>query len=138
MELKKYLDFVNEKLSKKELFDHEKIIKSLNRIIKDKVGFNLLPSTYIDFDESKVKRIIGDTYNKEDGHDLFISFTFPRSNGVIDIKKRLNFPFDFNVYAIEPEEEYHVNQEYIISYNLEEMLNSPIGKSLQGVNKYKL
>jgi len=137
MILKKYFEFMNEMLN---LVDYKDEILALNDIIKDKLNLSLAPVTF-----SKERAIAGSADLQgidfiNDNHDILIGFYILYEKGITkeDIINKLDFPFDFDVLLKPKELEKHINQSYFLTYNLDEMLESKLGKSLTEINKYNL
>ena len=80
------------------------------------------------------KPILKSLRDREDSIDEALN----TANKAREDMKQLKFDFDFNVLLHKTQEDYHVNQRYVLSYNLQEMLKSSFGKSLSGIDKFNL
>ena len=132
---------VNESVYSDKILDNKKIILTINKIIEKEIKPILSVST---FSEGKLSYTPDELIDGDDifenGHDIFLSFHVPYEDRISteEIKKRLDFPFDLNVYMVRKKEEYHVNQYYVLSYNIDEMLKTDFVRSLKGIDKFNI
>lgn len=137
MIMKKYSEFINESL-KDKLTQNKSIVKAFNKIIEDEFQINSI-STYTRDKFPYPNRIFNNEKMSPD-HNIILHFYIPSGEAinVTDAKRRLNLELDLEIYLIEKEEDYHVNQGYALTFKLDDLLESDLGKSLKGTIKYKL
>lgn len=143
MILKNYSEFrakdPNNPLVIDDIMPLKEVIEGLNKIIKNKMNLDLLPSTFINFTRKLNEIIGGDKFTQHE--NIFIEFRVKEDlEGYTpgEIRETLNFDFEYKIYIMDKDQDYHTTYEIYIAYNLKDMLESNIGKSLSGINKYKL